>query len=361
MMMIPAGSTIGILGGGQLGLMLGLAAIPLGYKVHIFSPEEECPAKAIATSLTVAPYTDHQALKEFAAEVQVITCEFEHIPCESLKLLEQMVPVRPNWYCLYIAQERLREKHFAKEVGIRTAPFREVSDRQSLEQALADLGYPAILKTVSEGYDGKGQYILEDSSTLPAILKLLDQSSHRWILEKKIALQTEISVLVARTPSGEMQCFPVTENEHRQGILYQSRVPAMIDETLQTQALRYAAQLAEALPLVGLLAVEFFVTENGELLFNEMAPRPHNSGHWTIDGCITSQFEQCIRAICDLPLAETAYFIPSLMTNLIGDAIEEIPSYLKNPRVKAHHYGKKEIKAGRKMGHVTELIPPLKG
>ncbi len=354
-MPLPPDSTIGILGGGQLGRMSAIAAAELGYRTHLFSPEADCPAAQVCSAHTMAHYGDEAALRQFAHAVDVITLEFENIPPASVQYLAQFVPTRPGHAVLQTTRHRLREKTLARALGLQTAPFARVTSLSELEEAAHAIGLPAILKTTEEGYDGKGQVKLTHPAQLTSAWQQLN--TREAILEGFIHFQRELSILIARNPSGQVRCYPLVENSHQHHILHRTLAPAPHSDTLQPMAEHYAHQLAEALQLEGILAIEWFATADGELLFNEMAPRPHNSGHWTQDGCITSQFEQHIRAVCDLPLGETAPLCPTEMINLIGDDVLSAQQWLQTPHAKLHLYGKGAPSAGRKMGHVNLLKP----
>jgi 5-(carboxyamino)imidazole ribonucleotide synthase len=356
--MLPPGSTIGILGGGQLGRMLAQAAASLGLDCHIYAPEAGSPAFAVSAARTVAPYEDETALRAFAASVDVITYEFENVPAASVRLLESLKPVRPGAKALEVAQDRLAEKALAWSLGARTAAFAPVNDAESLAAAIAAVGLPAVLKTTRMGYDGKGQAkIRTEEEAGSALAAMRGQPA---ILEAFIAFEREVSVVAARGLDGAFQAFDVTENEHRDHILHRSVAPARLSEPTARQAVAVARSVAEALDYVGVFAVEFFVTGNGadETLFvNEIAPRVHNSGHWTLDGAICSQFEQHVRAAAGWPLGS-----PDLvgrgaeMINLIGDEAGEWRAIASDPDAKLHLYGKGEARPGRKMGHVNRLL-----
>lgn len=348
-------AVIGIVGGGQLGRMTALAAAAMGYRCHIFTPEKEAPASHVAWRTTVASYEDTAALLAFARSVQVVTFEFENIPHATLEALAQAVPVHPSPHVLHTAQHRLREKDFIRAQGIGTAPYAAVNSEQGLAESLASLGGEAILKTAELGYDGKGQRRLRSAAECTEAWTWL--AGRAAILEGVVPFVEELSVIVARGRTGEIRCFPTVRNVHAQHILATTHAPAEIPVAVAAEAERIARTLAEAFPLVGLLAVEMFLTADGALLVNELAPRPHNSGHWTIDACATSQFEQLIRAVCGLPLGATDMTAQAVMHNLIGDMVYELMPYLKNPYAKLHLYGKTEARPGRKMGHVTVLKP----
>jgi len=351
--MIPFGSTIGIIGGGQLGRMMACAASTLGYKVHIFTPEKDSPASQVAFATTVASYDDKKALAAFAAKVDVITFEFENIPHESLELLESKKPVAPSAAVLKVCRNRVREKSFVRDLGIGTAAFARVTSVGELEKAVKQLGLPGILKTAELGYDGKGQVTLKEGSDINAAWESL--KTKEAILEAFVDFRMEISVIVARGADGESRAYVPVQNIHKHHILDITIAPAPIDAALAEQAEAIAIKIAKALDLHGLLAVEMFVTKDNKLLVNELAPRPHNSGHWTMDACVTSQFEQAIRAVCGLPLGNPVRVCDAEMKNIIGDEVSDVQKYLKNPNAKLHLYGKKEARPGRKMGHVTVL------
>lgn len=346
--MIPAGSTIGILGAGQLGKMLAEAAPKLGFKTHVFAPDPDPIAAASATHFTAGKYEDIEALQKFAASVAVITLEFENVPTAPLAALS--TPICPGVAVLEISQHRLKEKQFAQKLGIGTAPFAPVASRAELAAAVRNIGAPGILKTCTLGYDGKGQWKIESAGALPDIPFPGD-----YIYEGFVRFAREISVIVARSSIGEVKCFEPVENVHKNHILHTTTVPAAISEAVAAKAVDIATRLATELKVVGLLAVEMFVTDAGEVLMNEIAPRPHNSGHWTLDTCETSQFEQALRAVAGLPLGSTRRLCPARMLNLIGDDIKDVEKYRTMPDARVHLYGKKESRPGRKMGHVTFL------
>lgn len=351
---IAPGATIGMLGGGQLGRMAALAAASLGYKVHVLTPERDSPAEQVCAAVTIADYTDPAALDAFAAAVDVVTYEFENVPVEAAERLAETVPVRPGVEALRVAQDRLREKEFAANLGIGTAPFRAVGAADELAAAIAAIGIPAVLKTRRMGYDGKGQVkITADTDPTEAWAAIGGKPA---ILEGFVRFTLEISVIVARGVDGQTLCYPPVENRHVNHILDTTIVPAAIPPALAAEAEDIARRMAEALDLVGLLAVELFVTEDGRVLMNEIAPRPHNSGHWTMDACVTSQFEQMIRAVCGLPLGSVERFGDAEMKNLIGDQAHDWAAILADPTAKLHLYGKAEARPGRKMGHVNRLI-----
>jgi 5-(carboxyamino)imidazole ribonucleotide synthase len=351
---LKPGSTIGILGGGQLARMLALAAAPLGLKCHIFAPEKECPAFDVSAAHTVAAYDDLVALQRFAGVVDAVTYEFENVPVETVRALEQWVPVRPGSEALSVAQDRIKEKTLAQELGAMTAAFSSVTSLDELRKAVAKQGVPGILKTNRFGYDGKGQakvLTLADVDAAWAAMK--DQAS---IYESFVHFQCEVSVLVARGVDGKTACFDVTENVHRNHILHTSTVPAAIAPELAAEAVFLAQRLAEALDYVGVMGVEFFVGDD-VLYVNEIAPRVHNSGHWTQNACVTSQFEQHMRAVAGWPLGATKRHSDVVMTNLLGDKAGDWAALLAEPGVALHLYGKTESRPGRKMGHINRIHP----
>lgn len=353
---IPPGSTIGIMGGGQLGRMTAMAAARLGYKCHIFTEEENSPAAQVSDAVTVAAYTDEAALASFADKVDILTFEFENIPHESVQLLSEHVHCRPSWECLHIAQDRIREKDFiSKDAGLPVTPYEKVAGRDELDKAIARIGLPAVLKTARMGYDGKGQVMITKDSDLDAVWA--EMGRHNGILEGFVDLDFEISVIVARGQDGEIAAFPPAENRHVNHILDVSIAPAPIDDALTKEAIEIAEKLAEKMNYVGLLAVEMFVTKDAHVLVNEIAPRPHNSGHWTIDGCITSQFEQFVRAVCGLSLGSPENHSDAIMKNLIGEEALEWQKLTSEAGTAVHLYGKREARPGRKMGHVNRIFP----
>jgi 5-(carboxyamino)imidazole ribonucleotide synthase len=335
--------------------MTAMAAAQLGYRSHIFSPDADSPAFQVADAVTVAAYEDEAALVAFASVVDLVTFEFENIPAGCVRVLDHLVPVRPGPRALEIAQDRLAEKSFLNSLGIATAPWRNVRERGQLDAAVAEIGCPCVLKTARFGYDGKGQIKIENAADLDAAWT--DLGGQRAILEGWIDYRCEASVIVARGLDGTAACFEPAENTHRNHILHRTIVPAPSLGDLGGQAKQIALRAAEALDLVGLLAVELFITAEGTLIANEIAPRPHNSGHWTMDACATSQFEQLVRAICGLPLGNTERHSDAEMTNLIGDEADDWRRYLGEPHTCLHLYGKAESRPGRKMGHVTRLSP----
>lgn len=350
---IKPGATIGILGGGQLGRMTALAAANLGYKTHIFCPEKNPPAGQVATHTTIAPYENKKALDAFMKSVDVVTLEFENVPVETVAYIAKKVPVRPGAKVLRAAQDRIAEKNFINSLGIKTAPYRAVNNAAQLKKAAAELGLPAILKSTRFGYDGKGQVKIKKGQDLQKAFKAM--GADRGILEGFVDFKMEVSVIVARSPSGKIATYPVVENRHKNHILDETIVPARIPPKLAKKAEAIAHKIAAGLKLEGLIAVEMFVTAK-DILVNEIAPRPHNSGHWTIDAAVTSQFEQAVRAVCDLPLGSPQALGPAVMKNLLGRDIENYGKILSDPAAKLHLYGKDEAKQGRKMGHYTKLL-----
>jgi 5-(carboxyamino)imidazole ribonucleotide synthase len=352
--MLAPGSTIGILGGGQLGRMLALAAAELGYRCHIFAPEAAPPAAEVSAAHSCADYADTAALSRFAAAVDVVTLEWENVDCAAVRHLSGLVPVHPGAHSLEVAQDRMAEKQFVEWLGGRTAPWAQVDSRAALDDAIAKLGLPAILKTRRFGYDGKGQARIHMASDADAAWDAIGQQPA--ILEAMVDFAHEYSVILCRGQDGVMVDWPVPVNVHKGGILATSSLPAPALVRGQAQeAVTLARTIAEKLGHVGVLTCEFFACRDG-LRFNEMAPRVHNSGHWTIEGSATSQFENHIRAVVGLPLRPTALVSPRIsMRNLIGDDVADWPRLLADPGARVHLYGKGEARPGRKMGHVTRL------
>jgi 5-(carboxyamino)imidazole ribonucleotide synthase len=358
---LKPGDAIGILGGGQLGRMLAMAAARLGLRCQVFSPDPDSPAFDVVQHATCAEYADVEALELFANDVDVITYEFENVPAATAMVLAARRPVLPAQKILETTQDRLIEKNFVKRLGIGTADYADVSSVETLRAAVARIGLPAVIKTRRFGYDGKGQAIIRDGDDPDQIWE--DLGTKSAILEAFIPFEREISVIAARSADGHVESFDVTENEHRDHILKISRAPAAISDALAGEARGIAERIANALEYVGVLAVEMFVVAgNGapEVLVNEIAPRVHNSGHWTLDGATISQFEQHIRAIAGWPLGKPVRHGPVIMTNLIGDDILSYEQWLTVPGATVHLYGKGLPRPGRKMGHVTEVTPPAK-
>jgi 5-(carboxyamino)imidazole ribonucleotide synthase len=350
---LPMGATIGILGGGQLGRMLSVAASRLGFKTHIFEPGANPPASDVAHQVTTARYDDAEALAAFADTVDVITYEFENIPTEALDILEAHASIRPNRDALRISQDRLTEKMFLQDLGLAVAPFCDVPDAASLSDAVEVIGTPAILKTRRFGYDGKGQARLQSPDDINAALA--DMAGASAMLEGFVGFTHEVSVIAARGLNGDVACFDPGENVHLNGILHTTTVPARLSTTQRMDAILLAANILNALNYVGVLGVELFVTPQG-LVVNEIAPRVHNSGHWTQNGCAIDQFEQHIRAVAGWSLGDGQRYADVVMENLIGDDVDRVPDLAKQANVALHLYGKAETKPGRKMGHVNRVV-----
>ena len=352
---LAPGAVIGILGGGQLGRMLSMAAARLGFRCHIYEPGAQPPAGHVAESVTTAPYEDETALRAFAAGVDVITYEFENIPTSALDLLERHRPIRPGRRALAVSQDRLVEKAFLSDLGLMTAPFAAVDDAVDLAEAIEEIGTPAILKTRRFGYDGKGQARIMTPDDAGQALN--DMAGAPAILEGFVEFSHEISVIAARGLNGEIACFDPGENVHKDGILHTTTVPARLTQAQRTDAVLLAGKILNALDYVGVMGVELFVTPQG-LLVNEIAPRVHNSGHWTQDGCMIDQFEQHIRAVAGWPLGDGQRHSDMEMLNLIGSDVDKVPELAKDSANAIHLYGKAEVKAGRKMGHVNRRLGP---
>lgn len=347
---VADGGVIGILGGGQLGLMLAQAAKELGFCCHIYCPDPDSPAFAVADGFVVAAYEDQAALEDFARQSDVITYEFENVPAETVAVLAALAPVRPDRRALETAQDRLKEKQFLNDLGLATAPYAAVDGRDELEAAVARLGRPAILKARRFGYDGKGQVRIGlESDLVQALAQLAGKAA---IVEAFIEFDKEISVIVVRALDGQVACYTPGENVHQDHILATTTVPASVPETLLVQAGEMAVKIVRALDYVGVMGVEMFVGADHDLLINEIAPRVHNSGHWTMDGCAVSQFHQHIRAITGQALGSTERHSDVVMHNLIGDGITRAAALAAEGGV-VHFYGKKETRPGRKMGHVN--------
>lgn len=347
---LSPGGTIGILGGGQLGRMLAVAASRLGLHVHVFEPGAAPPAGEVARSTTTAGYDDEAALVAFAQGCDVITYEFENVPTAALDILEAHRPIRPGREALRISQDRLTEKTWLAGLGLAVAPFAPVEDAASLAEALERIGRPAILKTRRFGYDGKGQVLIDADIDAAEALAGLDGAPA--ILEGMVAFEREISVIGSRALDGRVACFDPGENRHDCGILRETRVPADLPHPLMTDAVLIAARILNALDYVGVIGVELFVTEGGPLV-NEIAPRVHNSGHWTQNGCLIDQFEQHVRAVAGWPLGDAERHSDIVMQNLIGDDVDRLSDLLAEPKAALHLYGKAETRPGRKMGHVN--------
>ncbi|GFZ87324.1 N5-carboxyaminoimidazole ribonucleotide synthase [Rickettsiales bacterium] len=352
MQVLQPGAKIGIIGGGQLGRMMSMAAARMGYATHILTPEENSPAAQVSSSVTVGDYEDEKLLGRFAAAIDLATFEFENIPCQAIKYLSKRIPVHPSWQAIYIAQNRIREKQFLQSIGVRTAQFEVIEGENCGPQVKC---IPGILKSAEQGYDGKWQYLITERSQVVSMVSANQPSE--WVLESLIEFDKELSIIVARSHSGEIECFPPAENQHQDGILYTSKMPADIDASTHNAMKAIAKKIADEIRLIGVMAVEFFYLKDAGLLVNEIAPRPHNSGHWSMDACNISQFEQHIRAICGLPLIKAQKHFDCLMQNLIGLDVAKLERYLANTNAKLHLYGKKEVRKGRKMGHINIINP----
>lgn len=355
---LPPGSTIGILGGGQLGRMTALAAAPLGYRCHIYCPQAGEPATQVCDRATIAAYDDAEALAAFAQAVDVVTYEFENVPAATAEVLARNVLLRPRPEALAICQDRLKEKDFLRSIGIATAAYAPAADTRALGRAVAEIGRPAILKSVRMGYDGKGQVPLRSGTDLGEAWAEMAGSipEASGIVERRVEFLLEISVVVARGVDGDIAAYVPVENRHENHILAQTIAPAPISTKLRDEADAVAREIVEALDFVGVMGVEMFVTEDGHILVNELAPRPHNSGHWTLDACATSQFEQHVRAVVGLPLGDCERHSDAAMENLIGNDVDAWQELAGEPRAHLHLYGKDAPRPGRKMGHVTRLF-----
>ncbi len=350
---IAPGSTIGILGGGQLGRMTALAAAALGYRCHVFCQDAGEPAAQVSAAQTIGAFDDGAAIARFCGAVDVVTLEFENLPLETLQTIERAKPMRPGSAALAISQDRRLEKDFVNAQGTETVPYRAVNSLDELDRALRDIGRPAVLKTNRLGYDGKGQVLIDARADLEASWAAL--GGVPAILEGWADFRMEISVIVARAGDGQTACYVPVENQHENHILARTLAPAALAPAVAEKARALAIGLAHGLNIVGLLAVEMFVTGDDQILVNEIAPRPHNSGHWTIDACGCSQFEQLVRCVCNLPLGDPERHHDAVMENLIGGAADDWRGYLCDGHTKLHLYGKTETRPGRKMGHVTRI------
>lgn len=355
------GSTIGMLGGGQLGRMFTIAARSMGYEVIVLDPDVDSPAGKLATDHVCADYSDQTALNYMAKTCDVITTEFENVPASTLEALASSCPVRPGAHAVTITQDRVHEKSFLRDNGFPTAPFAVIRNESDLADGFKTINSPAILKVSRFGYDGKGQYAIDSNSDLKSAWQALQ--GNESVLEQRVPLDLEVSVVLARGIDGQTITYPIAENIHQNGILDISMVPARIDQNLSNQVVTTATQIASALEYIGVMAVEFFISE-GKLLVNEIAPRPHNSGHYTLDATVTSQFEQQVRAICGLTLGDTRLMSPVVMVNLLGDLWTDgnPPAWdtlLSHANAKLHLYGKREARPGRKMGHYNVLASKL--
>ncbi|MBC2149545.1 5-(carboxyamino)imidazole ribonucleotide synthase [Listeria booriae] len=347
-------STIGIIGGGQLGRMMALAAKAMGYKVIVLDPTVDAPCAQVADEQIVANYTDLNALKELAEKSDVVTYEFENVDNDALHSIENSVRIPQGSELLSITQDRILEKAYLESLNINLAPYAVIVDRDDIEQHINSLGYPAVLKTTQGGYDGKGQYVIQSEEDIDKAVELLRFGT--CVLEAWIPFEREVSVIVARNSEGQIETFPVAENDHKNNILHTTVVPAALDEESIHEAEAIAVKLAEYLHLEGVLAVEMFVTGSGAIYVNELAPRPHNSGHYTIEACNISQFTQHIRAIAGLPLLKPELLRPAMMVNILGQHVDGVNEVLaEHPDWFVHYYGKQEAKIDRKMGHITVL------
>ncbi|MDE5415187.1 5-(carboxyamino)imidazole ribonucleotide synthase [Alkalihalobacterium chitinilyticum] len=353
--LIEPGKTIGILGGGQLGRMMALSAREMGYKIAVLEPQKNSPCGQIADVEVVANYNDLQGAQELAAKCDVLTYEFENIDSQTARYLDENLYLPQGYKLLETTQHRLTEKKAIQELGLPVAPYVSVNVLIDLEQGVQELGLPAVLKTCRGGYDGKGQYVIKTESQVQEAYETL-KASGELVLEKWITFEKELSVIVSRNVSGQVETFPVAENIHVNNILHQTIVPARIEAGIQGQAKEMAIRLASGLEMVGTLAVEMFYTSEGELYINELAPRPHNSGHYTMNACETSQFEQHIRAVCNWPLGNTTLLKPVVMVNILGEHLPQVLQKIDQFQdMKLHLYGKAEAKKGRKMGHINVL------
>lgn len=354
---ILPGAAIGVLGSGQLGRMFAIAARRMGYRVHTFSPDQDTPTGQIADVEVVAPYDDLDAVESFARSVAVVTFEFENVPAPTAQAANRAAPVRPDGAILHTTQQRIREKRFLTKTGLPITPYREVRSLDHLHQALNDLGYPAVLKTAAFGYDGKGQFKIDSPERVQEAWSAVGHQES--VLEAFVDLQCEISVVAARGDDGQFVHYGAIENQHSRHILDLSIAPARVTPEIANRAVEMSRTVLDQLGVVGVLCVEFFVTRDGQLMINELAPRPHNSGHLTVDACVTSQFEQQLRAVCGLPLGSSAMHRPAAMANLLGDIWStgepNWPAACAFPDVKLHLYGKLEPRPSRKMGHLTAL------
>ncbi|MDR7074289.1 5-(carboxyamino)imidazole ribonucleotide synthase [Fictibacillus barbaricus] len=347
--------TIGILGGGQLGRMMALSAREMGLRVVVLEPGEDSPCGQVADQQIIAGYEDKEGIRKLAELSDVVTYEFENIDAESAEWLQEKANLPQGSRLLAVTQHRLREKETLVKAGVPVAPFQPVSDIDSLNDAITQLGYPSVLKTCRGGYDGKGQFVIRQESDLKIAAELLNKETD-CVLEAWLEFDKEISVILTRSVSGEVKSFPIAENIHKDNILHQTIAPARISNETAEQSKKLAGSIATELKLVGTLAVEMFVAKNGEIFVNELAPRPHNSGHYTIEACETSQFDQHVRAVCNWPLGNTELIKPAVMINILGEHHETVLNEIgKLGEAKLHLYGKKEAKAKRKMGHITVL------
>ena len=361
---LPPGSRIGIIGGGQLGRMIAIAAAHMGYRVSVLDPDPACPAAQVADDCIASPYEDRDAARALARRSDVVTYEFENVDVGAIDAVENLALLHPSSEVLRVAQDRIREKGTLSAAGFPVAPYRTVETADGLAGSIASVGLPAVLKTARMGYDGKGQSVLRSAGDAEAAFGELG-GSEGLILEQFVPFEKELSVICARDARGETRAFPCAENIHVNGILDVSIAPARVPESTAREAVGLAGAVADRLGVVGLLAVEMFLTGEGRLLVNELAPRPHNSGHYTIEACATSQFEQLVRVLCNLPMGDPAMPRPAAMVNLLGDVWmqsgmdPDLAGALSLPGVSLHLYGKSEVRAGRKMGHITAVAPDV--
>lgn len=347
-------NTIGIIGGGQLGRMMALAAKAMGYRIIVLDPTADCPAAQVSDEQIVADYDDKVALRELSEKADVVTYEFENIDYDALKMTQNLVSVPQGSELLSITQDRILEKAYLESANINIAPYAIIVDKEEIESEIKSIGYPAVLKTAQGGYDGKGQVVLHDANDIDTAARLLRYGS--CVLEAWIPFEKEISIVVARNLDGQVETFPVAENVHVNNILHTTIAPANVTDDVHEEAEEIAKKLADVLQLSGVLAVEMFVTNSGAIYVNELAPRPHNSGHFTIEACSISQFTQHIRAIVGLPLVKPELLKPAVMINILGQHVEAVNEHMAEyPQWFVHYYGKKEAKINRKMGHITVL------
>lgn len=359
--LIKPGATIGILGGGQLGRMIALAGRAMGYRFVTMDPTEDAPCGQTADRQIVARYDDVDAAMQLAAVSDVISYEFENVDAQVAEVLESHAYVPQGSRLLRITQNRIREKTAIQEMGIPVAPFRVVASLADLQEAVRELGLPAVMKTATGGYDGKGQWVLKREEELEEAFETLAKAGAELIVEQFVPFELELSVIAARNPDGELAVFPTAENIHQDNILHLTIVPARVSEEVRERAEKIARTIVDKLDVVGLLAIEMFLTADGQLFVNELAPRPHNSGHYTMEACVTSQFEQHVRAVCNLPLGSTELLSPVVMVNILGEHLQPVLDRVDElPRsAKLHLYGKAESKEKRKMGHLNVLAPSV--
>lgn len=351
---LKPGGTIGIIGGGQLGRMMTLSAKYKGYRVGVLDPAKDCPTAQVCDFQIVGSYDDVEKLTELANQVDVITYEFENVDVEAINQIATVVPVPQGSDLLAISQDRLLEKAYLEEQGIVIAPYARISHPSDVANSVEQLGFPAVLKTTRGGYDGKGQFVIYDQSDIAPALNLLRKST--CVLEAMISFEKEISIIVSGNGNGDYTVFPVSENIHKNNILFETIAPARIDDEISEEAKRIALQIAKGINLAGTLCVEMFLTEEGTIYVNEIAPRPHNSGHYSIEACSQSQFDTHIKGICGLKMGEVVQLSPAVMVNILGDEYQETIELIdQKPNWSFHYYGKEEVKKGRKMGHVTIL------